>query len=73
MASEMGLSKSKLKAQAKEADDQQAGDRKPTNDVTRIIYVGDDTGLLKHLSMSLAYEDVIISMPIQRKKWPKRK
>lgn len=39
---------------------------------SRLIFVGDDTGLLKKLKMTMSIEDDIISMPSKKKKSKKR-
>ena len=55
-------SQAKLERKAQEAEPKQ---EKPADFST--IFVGDDTGLLKKLSMALTLEDDIISVPSQRK------
>jgi hypothetical protein len=56
------------KAQAKHID-KQTKDKPFTttgsSGDTRTLYVGDDTGLLKKVSLKLGYEDIVISEPVQ--------
>ena len=46
---------------------------KGLNNLARILYVGDDTGLLKKLNMTIHIQEDIISMPSQRRPKNKRK
>lgn len=65
----LAINKGQLKAQAKKtvggASDKSEQVVSDLN--TRTIFVGDDTGLLKRLNMTMTMEDDIISMPAVRK------
>jgi len=65
------LLKASDKAASKDQDKKKITAASPLH--TRGLFVGDDTGLLKQLSMSLTLEDDIISMPAERRpRKPKR-